>query len=175
MRNTLDLLAPFAADHRDRRNITVHLLGVPLSVLGLGVLLGRPSFDFLGLQLSPAWIGFALMAAWYLRRDLTLGAATSVGVACLLLLAQPLAAAGGVLAWLAWGLGLFLAGWLTQFLGHYYEGRRPALLDDLASLSVAPMFVTAEILFQAGWNRPLLDSLEARVGPTVLRDLAHPA
>lgn len=174
MRNALDLLTQYASYHRDRRNIATHFVGVPMLVLAIGVLLARPAFEFLGIGLSPAWLVFAVLAPWYLTRDLMLGAATSAGVAVLLLLAEPLAA-GSTGAWLAWGSGLFVLGWLIQFVGHYYEGRKPAFVDDLTGLVVAPMFVTAEALFHIGWNRRLLDSIEARVGPTVLRDLAHPA
>jgi hypothetical protein len=37
------------------------------------------------------------------------------------------------------------------------------------------MFVVAEWLFMLGWNRPLLQAIEAEVGPTVIRDVARPA
>ena len=50
-----------------------------------------------------------------------------------------------------------------------------AFADDLVGLLVGPMFVTAEALFAMGIARPLLDEVERRAGPTVLRDLAHPA
>jgi uncharacterized membrane protein YGL010W len=73
---------------------------------------------------------------------------------------------------LAWGLGGFVIGWIIQFVGHWYEGRKPAFIDDLIGLLVGPMFVVAELMFMLGWNRPLLEEIERRVGPTSLRDLA---
>ena len=76
-------------------------------------------------------------------------------------------------SWLGWGLGLFFVGWVLQFLGHYYEGRKPAFVDDLIGLLVGPMFIVAEALFSAGWNRQMLIEIERRVGPTHLRNLAH--
>jgi uncharacterized membrane protein YGL010W len=39
---------------------------------------------------------------------------------------------------------------------------------------VGPMFVTGEFLFSLGWGHELLQEIERRVGPTHLRDLAHP-
>jgi hypothetical protein len=36
------------------------------------------------------------------------------------------------------------------------------------------MFITAEWLFALGWGKELLAEIEARVGPTHLRDLTHP-
>ena len=77
-----------------------------------------------------------------------------------------------ILAIVVTGIGFFVVGWLIQFIGHWYEGRKPAFVDDLVGLLVGPMFVTAELLFALGWNRPLLATIEQRAGPTVLRDLA---
>ncbi|MBP6318037.1 MAG: DUF962 domain-containing protein, partial [Rubrivivax sp.] len=38
-RPAVDLLADYAAYHRDRRNIATHFVGVPMIVFGVGVLL----------------------------------------------------------------------------------------------------------------------------------------
>jgi uncharacterized membrane protein YGL010W len=84
-------------------------------------------------------------------------------------------AAASTAVWLATGTTLFVVGWAIQFVGHWYEGRKPAFVDDLTGLLIGPMFVVAEILFAAGWNRPLLAEIERRVGPTVLRELGRPA
>ena len=62
-------------------------------------------------------------------------------------------------------------GWAIQFVGHHYEGRKPAFVDDIVGLMIGPMFVVAEVMFHLGWNRPLLEAIERKVGPTVLRDL----
>jgi uncharacterized membrane protein YGL010W len=64
---------------------------------------------------------------------------------------------------------------VIQFVGHYYEGRKPAFVDDLVGLFVAPMFVLLEMLAPAGFFRSLMAEVERRAGPTMLRDLAHPA
>jgi uncharacterized membrane protein YGL010W len=172
MRLALDLLSQYAEYHRDRRNIVSHFIGVPMIVFALGVLLARPSFVLGGLALTPAWVVFALAAAWYLSRgNLGLGLAVSAVVGLLLLLAQSVAG-GGVVSWLAWGIGFFVAGWVIQFVGHWYEGKKPAFVDDIVGLLVGPMFVTAEALFAFGWNRPMLAEIERRAGPTMLRDMA---
>ena len=172
MRPALDLLSQYAQYHRDRRNILSHFVGVPMIVFGLGVLLARPGFVLSGLALTPAWVVFAVVAAWYLSRgDLGLGLAVSALVGLLLLMAQSVAT-GSVAAWLGWGVGSFVVGWLIQFVGHWYEGKKPAFVDDVIGLLVGPMFVTAEALFALGWNRPLLAEIERRAGPTMLRDLA---
>ena len=173
MKGLAENLTQYAAYHRDRRNIISHFIGVPLIVFALGVLLARPAFDLGGVALSPAWIAFGFSAAWFLTRgNFTLGLAVSACTATLMLLAHQVAYTS-VGAWLGWGVGGFAVGWLIQFVGHWYEGRKPAFVDDITGLLVGPMFVTAEVLFMLGWNKPLLAEIERRAGPTHLRDLAR--
>ncbi len=168
MRTATDLLSQYAAYHRDRRNIVSHLVGVPMIVFAVGVLLARPSVPLAGFLITPAWVIFALTAAWYLTRgSVLLGLAVTVVVGLLMLFAHKVET-----AWIAWGVGFFVVGWIIQFVGHWYEGKKPAFVDDLVGLLVGPMFIVAEAMFALGWNRPLLDEIERRVGPTVLRDLA---
>ena len=76
--------------------------------------------------------------------------------------------------WLAWGVGSFVVGWVLQFIGHYYEGRKPAFVDDIVGLLVGPMFVMAEALFALGWGRELHAEIERQAGPTHIRDLKQP-
>lgn len=174
-RHGTDLLVQYAGYHRDRRNIATHFVGIPLIVFAVGVLLARPALGVGGWAVTPAWVLWGLATLWYLSRGhLFLGFAVSAVNALLIALAQPLGA-GATAAWLAWGVGCFVVGWIVQFVGHYYEGRKPAFADDLVGLLVGPMFVVAEALFLLGWGRKLLGEIERRAGPTVLRDLHVPA
>ena len=173
-RPAVELLKQYAEYHRDRRNIVTHFIGVPMIVFALGVLLSRPGFMLGGLMLSPAWLVFALVAGWYLTRgELLLGVAVTTGMAVLMLLAHRVP--GGLGPWLGWGLGFFVVGWVIQFVGHYYEGRKPAFADDVVGLLVGPMFVVMELLASLGLFKPLLSEIERHAGPTMLRNLAHPA
>jgi uncharacterized membrane protein YGL010W len=170
-----DLMAKYAAYHRDRRNIATHFIGIPLIVFGVGGLLARPSVDVGGWPVTPASALWAVSTLWYLTRgNLVLGLAVSVANLALILAAAPLGHLDAV-GWLGWSLAAFVVGWVIQFVGHYYEGRKPAFMDDLRGLLVGPMFVTGEALFALGWGKPLLAEIEARVGPTLLRDLHTPA
>lgn len=173
MHRATDLLARYAEYHRDERNIISHFVGVPLIVFALGLLLARPAFSAGECVFTPAGIVVACSAVWYLTRgDLVLGAAVSTSIGLLTLLADRLAYAGGVLPGLIVGFTAFVIGWAIQFVGHWYEGRKPAFVDDLIGLLVGPMFVVAEAMFLLGWNKPLLAEIERRVGPSRMRDLA---
>ncbi|HJV68597.1 DUF962 domain-containing protein [Ideonella sp.] len=174
-----ELLIQYARYHRDRRNIATHVVGIPMIVFAIGVLLARPAVGVATpagmLALTPALMLWSLTTLWYLTRgEFLLGLAVSLLNGALVFLAAPLAGAG-VVPWLAAGLGLFLLGWVIQFIGHYYEGRKPAFTDDLIGLLVGPQFVTAEALFSLGLLHGLRAEIERRAGPTRIRDLAFPA
>jgi uncharacterized membrane protein YGL010W len=175
MRNANQLMIDYAAYHRDKRNIASHFIGIPLIVYSIGILLARPAFEVGGITLTPVWVIWALATVWYLTLgNLALGIAVSVVNGVLIYLAAPLAA-GSIASWLAWGIGTFVVGWVIQFVGHYYEGKKPAFVDDLLGLLTGPMFVTAEAMFALGWGKSLLAEIEQRVGPTKIRDLTQPA
>ena len=169
-----ELMVQYARYHRDRRNIATHFFGIPLIVFAIGIFLARAQFDAAQAHLTGAWVLWALSTAWYLTRgNLLLGVATSAVNGLLIWAAHPFAV-GSVGSWLASGAVTFVTGWVLQFIGHYYEGRKPAFVDDLVGLLVGPMFVVGEALFAAGLCRPLAQEIERRTGPTLLRDLAHP-
>ena len=174
-RTATALLQQYAEYHRDRRNILTHFVGVPMIVFGVGVLLARPAMVWGTLTLTPAWLVFTLVALWYLTRGhFSLGAAVTAGVGLLIWLAHGVGT-GSLGQWLAWGLGFFGVGWAIQFVGHYYEGRKPAFADDLVGLLVGPMFVVLEMLAPLGLFKSLMTDIERHAGGTVLRDLAHPS
>ncbi len=175
MRKALPLLVDYARDHRDRRNIVTHMIGVPMIVFAIGTLLARPQFELAGITTSPAWLAWLLSSAWYVSRGKpVLGAATSLMNAVLLALAHPLGAAVGTARWVTLGLGSFAVGWSFQVLGHVYEGRRPSFLRDLTSLLVGPMFVCHEGLRSLGMERDTDAEIQRQAGPTHLRDLTRP-
>jgi uncharacterized membrane protein YGL010W len=173
-RSATALLQQYAKYHRDRCNIATHVVGVPMIVFGVAVLLARPSMLLGGVHLTLAGLVFALSALWYLTRGaFGLGLAVSAGVGLLVWLAHGVSD-GSVGQWLAWGLGFFVVGWLIQFIGHYYEGKKPAFVDDLVGLLVGPMFVVLEVLAPLGLFKGLMQDIERHAGATLLRDLAHP-
>lgn len=164
MNKLTDLLAQYASYHRDRRNILTHLVGIPTIVLSLMVLLARPTLATVGgLPINPGMVIAALLALYYLKLDLRMGAVMAAVFALGLDVAlhtAPLATG----AWLAWGLGLFLVGWGIQFLGHYYEGRKPAFVDDIIGLIIGPLFVLAEVAFLLGLRKDVEAAIEQKAG-----------
>jgi uncharacterized membrane protein YGL010W len=170
MKSLIDHLSQYAAYHRDPRNIASHFVGIPLIVVAVAVLLSRPEWAVAGLWISPAVL-LALFSAWfYLRLELALGVLMTVLMG-LSLWAGHVLATQSTLVWLSSGIGLFVVGWVIQFVGHYYERRKPAFVDDVSGLIVGPLFVVAELAFLLGLRHDLKQQIEERSGPVVRRDL----
>ncbi len=147
-------LANYGEYHRDHRNVLTHAMGIPMIVLALMMLLARPVFSVAGLGFTPAIVLSAFAAVWYLQLDLKIGLLMTLLLAIFVAIGAQIAAISTA-AWLGGGIGLFVVGWALQFLGHHYEGRKPAFVDDLRSLLVGPLFVLAEALFALGLSRKL--------------------
>ena len=64
-----------------------------------------------------------------------------------------------------WAGGIFISSWCAQFIGHgVFEGRAPALLDNLVqALVLAPFFVWMEILFSIGYRPELKSRIDRAV------------
>ena len=149
MKTLSDHLSQYAAYHRDRRNIATHLVGIPMIVVALAALGSRPAALVAGLPLSPAVAVTLAVLAFYFALDLRFGLVMTALLA-LALWAGAWLAAQSTGVWLVGGLGLFVVGWGFQFVGHAFEGRKPAFLDDVRGLLVGPLFVVAEVGFAVG-------------------------
>lgn len=169
MKTLVDHLAQYAAYHRDRRNIASHFIGIPMIVLAVAVLLSRPGFEIAGLWLAPATLTALAAAVFYLRLDTRFGLLMTALLGLCLWAGASLAVASTAL-WLTAGIGLFVIGWIIQFIGHYYEGRKPAFVDDVMGLVVGPLFVVAELAFLLGLRKDVEQAVVERAGPTCIRE-----
>lgn len=168
MKILVDHLAQYAAYHRDRRNIFSHFIGIPMIVLAVTVLLSRPGIPLAGLWLSPAVLAALLSTLFYVRLDVRFGLLMGALLGLCLWFSAGLAM-GSTALWLSTGMGLFVVGWIIQFIGHFYEGRKPAFVDDLSGLIIGPLFVAAEAAFLLGLRREVEDEVVQRAGPTCIR------
>jgi uncharacterized membrane protein YGL010W len=164
MKTLLDQLSNYADYHRSERNITTHLIGVPMIVLALMVLLSRPTWVVNDLALSPAVFIVAVLLLYYLRLHIAMGLIMAALLVSGLFLSAWVATLDDAI-WLAAGVGGFLLGWVIQFVGHYFEGRKPAFFDDVMGLAIGPLFVVAEVLFKLGLFSELAQEIENRSGP----------
>lgn len=168
MKTLIDHLAQYADYHRDPRNIHTHFVGVPMIMFAVVILLSRPVWLLGGMPVGPALVAAIAASVFYFRLDTRFGLVMATLLAAMLAGGQWLAQQSTTL-WLATGVGLFAVGWVIQFVGHYYEGRKPAFVDDLVGLIIGPLFVVAELGFLLGLRKDVQHAIEQRSGPVRLR------
>ena len=115
---------------------------------------------FLGpivLTLSHLFVGCCLL--YYGSLDLALAILTGLALRPLLRFAERVAELPIGLV-LPLFLVTFVGGWIIQFLGHWFEGRRPALFESWTQIFVAPLFLVVEALGWLGFYSELRREVE---------------
>lgn len=151
----------YAAYHQDGRNKATHFVGVPAIILALMIPLAWVRVDLDGMTITAAMVITTLLLAYYLALDFLLGLAMVVLMGALLWIGQQIAREGAMVGWAWFGI-LFVGGWILQLAGHVFEGRRPALADNLFQIFVAPIFLCAEAFFALGYKPKLHSAVEER-------------
>ncbi|MCH7340157.1 MULTISPECIES: DUF962 domain-containing protein [Acinetobacter] len=154
MTNLERLLSQYAAYHLDRNNVVTHFVGIPLIVFSILCLTARAGIEISGFSITLAMLLIVLSTIYYISLDKLFG----ILMLILFVLAYPLAvkiAALPLWSWLGASIGIFVVGWVFQFVGHYFEKKKPAFVDDLIGLAIGPLFVLAEFVFLLGFRKPL--------------------
>ena len=154
-------MAVYSAYHQDARNRATHFIGVPIIVLSLFIPLAWLRIELAGVPISAGMILAAIVLAYYLALDLVLGVAMVLVFALLLEAGEHVAALGPAAGWTGFGV-LFVGGWILQLVGHVFEGRRPALTDNLFQIFIAPIFLCAEVFFALGYKPRLQAAVRER-------------
>jgi uncharacterized membrane protein YGL010W len=150
-------MATYAAYHQNARNKATHFIGVPLIVLSLFIPLAWLRVG----EVSAGMILAAVLVIYYLLLDVPLALAMLVVFAVLAWSGERIAMLGAVAGW-SWFAALFIGGWILQLVGHVFEGRKPALADNLVQIFVAPIFLCAEIFFALGYKPAMHDAVQRR-------------
>ena len=148
------LLSQYAAYHLDHKNILTHFVGIPLIVFSILCLTARVGFMLSGMELTLALGLIVVTSLYYFSLDRIFAFIMLI----VLLAAYPLALKIAHLefsAWLSLSIGIFVVGWVFQFIGHFYEKKKPAFMDDVVGLAVGPLFVLAEMVFMLGFRKEL--------------------
>ena len=121
-------LASYASVHRDWRNKATHFVGIPVIVFSLLLILSLWRFELGGRQWTMSLAITIVAVLGWMALDLGIGVAMALIMAVAWYAAEALAGALGSAqaVWIAF-IALFVGGWVLQFLGHHYEGKRPAL------------------------------------------------
>ena len=153
MSNIRALLNEYGENHQNPVNKAFHWICVPLIMFSLiGILMSAPFFVsktqwlnwgsvvligalvyYLRLSIS-MFIGFALIAFLLLTGNWTLFTKLNFDSGQLVL----------------WSLGIFVAAWIGQFIGHKIEGKKPSFFKDVQFLLIGPAWLLHFIYSSVG-------------------------
>jgi uncharacterized membrane protein YGL010W len=153
-------LASYASVHRDWRNKATHFVGIPIIVFSLLLILSLWRLELGGHEWPLSLVITILAVLGWMALDLGIGFVIALLMAVAWYAAEALAGALGSAqaVWIAF-IALFVGGWALQFLGHHYEGKRPALIDNIFQGFIGPMFLVAEAMVVMGQRRDLADAM----------------
>jgi uncharacterized membrane protein YGL010W len=158
----VEQIAMYTSYHRDPRNKATHFFGVPMIAVSLLLPMALVPFADLGwYTLSLATLFAAVVMLFWIASDPPFGVVTSILFLPALWFAGWLPGQGSAAVWITFGV-LFVVGWIIQLVGHVFEGRKPALVDNLIQIFIAPVFLVAETAFALGLRRNLADEVEGR-------------
>jgi uncharacterized membrane protein YGL010W len=133
-------LVEYGGHHRSLANEWCHFFGIPSIVAGAGTLFGLVRVAQVGgYSLTLAELVGAGVIVFYVVSAHWLGVVTAVLLAALIALGRAVPVLVGV--------GLFIGGWIVQFVGHAaFEKSSPAFLKNLLHLLVGPAWLVERAL-----------------------------
>lgn len=157
------MLCGYAAAHRHPFNVAVHLVGIPVIMLGVFIALSHVSIEIEGYGFNLAHVTLLAMFLFYLTLDAVFALAFLVMGLAVAWLAGRIA---GFPPPLAWSLcaAAFFGGYALQFVGHAVERSAPVILKHPVQANLAaPFFTIVELFNLTGLRRSLFAAVEARI------------
>ena len=159
----IEQMAMYSAYHRDGRNKATHFIGVPAIAVSLLIPMSMLRFADLGsYSLTLATVFAVGVMIYWIVLDPPFGVVTAAIFVPGVWFADWAAQQSALTAWTLFAI-LFVGGWIIQLVGHAFEGRKPALVDNLLQALIAPVFLVGEIAFALGMRKPLHHAMMQRM------------
>lgn len=155
MRKLDSLLEEYGESHRNPVNKLIHWVAVPVIVWTVIALLWSLPFPYdSGIEAVPVnWATLALLLAqvYWFRLSPRLGLGLLLFNVFLIQFTVLFAQTTVRPLW-HWALGVFIAAWVLQFIGHAVEGKRPSFFRDLQFLLIGPAWLMAFLYRALGFR-----------------------
>lgn len=132
---SLDIwLSEYGESHQNPKNILIHKICVPMiffSIIGMAATVHIWNFtlaEWLFLLVLPFYFLLGRKAMWLFAIEFFF----CMFIARFLAPYTPL---------LYFSFGVFVVGWVGQFVGHKIEGKKPSFIQDLKFLLIGPLWV----------------------------------
>lgn len=116
--------------------------------------------DVLSFKIDAAFVLVTLLSVYYLILDVFVGLTLVIQLWTFIFLANFLHGILSTWEYIAIIILCQVVGWGTQFFGHYIEGKRPALIDNIFQIFNAPYFVMIEAFFYFGYKPELYSKIK---------------
>jgi uncharacterized membrane protein YGL010W len=159
MKSLEQQMAVYTAYHRNPWNRLTHFVGVPVIIFSILIPMAWLRLPLGGIEITGGALFVAAVLVYYYLLDVPLAIAMTAFIVPVTYFAEWVAR----MPWqtgLAVFLATFVGGWALQLVGHVFEGRRPALADNLFQIFVAPIFLVAETAFALGLRRDTRQAVE---------------
>ena len=148
MKNIHNWNEEYGLYHKNRINKIIHWICIPLIIFSLFGLLSLINFEFIIDQgyykINVLGIFIILVLGYYLRLSKSL----TIGMLIISLLFAGIIdfiSLNNKLTLLYLYLGIFILAWIGQFIGHKFEGKKPAFFKDLQFLLIGPLWLLSNI------------------------------
>src|SRR6476620_8409440 len=152
MRRVDQWLSEYGESHQNAANKLLHWICVPVIVVSLVGLLWSLPVPGAFAEISPLLNWGTLLLAAGVVYYCAISWPLAIGMMLFVALVVFLIVALEKLPWSLWAvcLTLFAVAWIGQFIGHYYEGKRPSFFKDLQFLMIGPLWLLSFIYRRLG-------------------------
>ncbi|CBY24741.1 unnamed protein product [Oikopleura dioica] len=160
----IDFYSGYGAYHHNIVNKWIHIICIPLILYSFCGMADYYKVEISGFEVNIALLIFSFVYIYYMMLHMFAGFITaSVSIIVHFYYVLPLIQQGDE-ATFSHLLAVHIFGWIAQFIGHgVFEGRKPALMDNLLQVFSAPLFVTMEVLFMLGYSPELEVACEKEI------------
>ncbi len=157
------MLVGYASAHQHPMNIAVHLIGIPIIMLGIFIPMTWITVDIDGFALNLAQITLFAMFIFYLTLDWIFAVVFLIFAIAVAELASMLGSYTQSTAIII-AAAAFFGGYTAQFIGHAIEKSMPVLLKHPIQANLAaPFFTIVEVFKLLGLRVSLFSDVQKRI------------
>jgi uncharacterized membrane protein YGL010W len=160
MKSFVEQAQLYAVYHQNITTRYTHFAGVPIIIFSVMIFLGFIKIIIPGVfETSLATLATLAVLIYYYRLHWQLALAITPILLILLWLAHWFSLFGPTTLGVWVFIITFILGWGIQLYGHFIEGKKPAFMLNICQALIAPLFLTAELIFMAGYMKPLKEQI----------------
>jgi len=159
----MEMLTGYAAAHQHPVNIAVHLVGIPVIMLGVFIALAQVTIEIESFSFNLAQVAAVGLFLFYLTLDRIFALVFLLAAYLIAMLAGWIAAHPDLPS-MTIAAAAFFGGYLAQFIGHAVEKSPPVILKHPVQANLAaPFFTIVEIFKLLGLRDAPFNEVRARI------------